>query len=388
MSTRLAVVTNDYPPRPGGIQQYLANLVGHHDGDVLVLAPADAAATEHVLDAPAGELPPDIAGPDTFQRTVLRGAATFMWPTHAVTDWVTTEVRAFDPDAVLFGAPHPLAAMGSRLRDRLGVPIGVLSHGAEITLPAAVPGLRTALRRTLAAADVRFAVSHYTATRVAALTGADATWIGAGVDVTTFRPRPAAGIGTEVTAKDGIGRPLVIGCISRFVPRKGQDRVLAAAARLRDEGVEVEVLMVGKGRTEASLRRRAAELAVPTRFVVDAPWAELPRLYSEMDVFCMPCTSRWGGLEIEGLGLVFLEAAAVGLPVLAGDSGGSPETVVPGETGYVVTTVDDIVQAVEMLASDPVARLRMGARGRARIEADFTWSRVDDRLNTGFQAVL
>ncbi len=373
MSLRLAVVTNDYPPKPGGIQQYLGNLVAHHDGDVLVLGPEDSAAT--------GEAP--TVSSTGHGRTIRRGPSSFMWPTRNVTRWVADELQDFAPEAVLFGAPHPLAAMGPQLRERVDVPVGVLSHGAEITLPAAVPGLRTALRRSLVAADVRFAVSHYTAARVAALTGADVTWVGAGVDVAAFQPQAAGD-----DRVDGAAQPLVLGCVSRFVPRKGQDRVIEAAARLRSDGHEVEVLMVGKGRTEAALRRQAAACGVPTRFVVDAPWSELPGLYAAMDVFCMPCRSRWGGLEIEGLGLVFLEAAATGVPVLAGDSGGSPETVLPGDTGYVVSSVEDIVQAVEMLLDDPVERRRMGVAGRVRIEADFTWERVDDRLTAGFEAVL
>jgi phosphatidylinositol alpha-1,6-mannosyltransferase len=128
----------------------------------------------------------------------------------------------------------------------------------------------------------------------------------------------------------------------------------------------------------------ADKLGVRTRFAVDVPWSELPGLYRQMDVFCMPCKSRWGGLEVEGLGLVFLEAAATGLPVLAGDSGGSPETVIPGETGYVVHSVDDIVQGLEMLLGDPERARAMGIAGRQFVEVVFTWPRVVERFRAGF----
>ncbi len=357
---RLALVTNDYPPRPGGIQQYLGNLVDAHPGDVRVLAPRDAAATIRRGDA-----------------VVRRDRRRFMWPTRRTTDWVVSELADFRPDGVLFGAPHPLARMGPDLRRRLDVPFGVLGHGAELTIPAAVPGVRSFLARTLAAADVRFAVSRYTAGRIEALCGLPAHHLGAGVDVDLFVP--AADIATS--------GPPVVGCVSRFVPRKGQHRLVEAVARVRARGADCELLLVGRGRTERRLRRLVAKRRVPTRFVVDAPWGDLPGLYASMDVFCMPCRSRWLGLEVEGLGLVFLEAAAAGLPVLAGDSGGSAETVVPGVTGYVVARLDDVVAGLELLLADPVRRRDMGRAGRRRVETEFTWAAVANRLISGFASV-
>ncbi len=147
---------------------------------------------------------------------------------------------------------------------------------------------------------------------------------------------------------------------------------------------DVPLLFVGKGRSEVKLRRKADALGVQARFEVDVPWSELAGLYQQMDVFCMPCKTRWGGLEVEGLGLVFLEAAATGVPVLAGDSGGSPETVLPGRTGFVVSDVDAIVEGLEILLADPPAARQMGARGRRFVESEFTWDRVIERLYGGF----
>jgi phosphatidylinositol alpha-1,6-mannosyltransferase len=137
---------------------------------------------------------------------------------------------------------------------------------------------------------------------------------------------------------------------------------------------------------EDGLRRSAVARGLPVRFAVDVPWDDLPGCYAEMDVFCMPCRTRWAGLEIEGLGLVFLEAAATGLPVLAGDSGGAPETVIPGVTGYVVHSERDIVQAVELLLERPGAIEEMGAAGRRRVESEFTWDQVAARFVEGFAA--
>ena len=347
---RLLVITNDYPPKPGGIQQYLGNLVAAWPDPVHVIAPA----AESTHDA----------------GRVSRAEAAFMWPTRATSDWIVERAKRFAPDVVLFGAPYPLAYLGPRLRERLRVPYAVLAHGAEVTLPAAAPALRQAIAKALGDAEVRFAVSRYTADRVKRLTGKDVVYLGAGVNIDMFVPPPY-----------GRNEAPVVGCVSRFIPRKGQHRLLEAVARLDRP---VEVLLVGKGRKEAQLRRLADRLGVRARVVVDPPWSDLSGLYRSMDVFCMPCASRWGGLEVEGLGLVFLEAAATGLPVLAGDSGGSSETVLPGESGFVVRSVDDIVQGLHILFDDPQRAREMGAAGRRFVEDRFTWDQVVDRLLSGF----
>jgi phosphatidylinositol alpha-1,6-mannosyltransferase len=349
---RLLLITNDYPPKPGGIQQYLQNLVGAYGEPIHVLAPADPSAD------------PDESG-------VTRGNRHFMWPTSAVADWIVAEARTFRPDVVLFGAPHPLPVLAGRIRRALDLPVGVLCHGAEVTLPAAFPGSRQVLARTLRSADVVFGVSRYTTRRVEALTGRPVHFLGAGVDVQTFRP-----------SRRRENEVPIVGCVSRFVPRKGQHRLLRAAAEI---GEPIEVLLVGRGRKEADLRKMAGELGVAATFAIDVPWSELPDLYRSMDIFVMPCRSRWGGLEVEGLGLVFLEAAATGLPVLAGDSGGSPETVRPGETGYVVHDEDDIVEGLRLLLDDPVRAAAMGAAGRTMVEEHFIWDHVVGRLRDGFR---
>lgn len=332
---------------------YLQNLLAAYDDETLVVAPAD----ERVVEPEAG---------------VVRGKRSYMLPDRTTRTLVLDAAKDFQPDAVLFGAPHPLPVMGSWLREEIAAPFGVLSHGAEITIPSAIPVVRQVLGRSLAAADVRFAVSRFTARRVEAIAREPVEFLGAGVEIDTFTPAGARP-----------HNPIpVVGCVSRFVPRKGQDRLLRAVAGL---GRDVEVLFVGTGRTEPRTRRLAEKLGVKARFEVDVPWSELPGLYQSMDVFCMPCSSRWGGLEVEGLGLVFLEAAASGLPVIAGDSGGSPETVLPGETGFVVSSVSDIAEGLSILLDNPKQATEMGAKGRIFVEAEFTWDRVVERLHGGFE---
>ena len=355
---RLLVITNDYPPKSGGIQTYLGNLVDAYPGPVRVLAPADGPAV----------------GTAKGEEIVRRGKRRFMWPTRKTVEWFIREAREFEADAVFFGAPHPLTGAAQRMKAELGVPVGVLCHGAEVTIPAAVPGLRTWLRRTLRQADSLFAVSRFTQHKVSRLTGRDVVPIGAGVEVDLFTP-PDSPPDND---------PAIVGCVSRFVPRKGQHRLLAAAEKLKDRGTEVELLFVGSGRMEGKLRKLAEQSDVTVRFEIGVPWAELAGLYRTMDLFCMPCRSRWGGLEVEGLGLVFLEAASAGLPVLAGSSGGSPETVLPGETGFVVHSVDDIVEGIELILSDRARAKEMGAKGRRRVVEEYVWDRVVARLESGF----
>ena len=351
---RLLLITNDYPPKAGGIQQYLQQLVESWPGPIHIIAPAD-----------------DNAVPD---ERVSRSGSGFMWPTRAVGNWVLEVARVFEPEAVLFGAPYPLSLLGPRLRRELGVPYGVLAHGAEVTILGAAPGVRRAIAKILGDADVRFGVSHFTAGKVERLTGRPVVLVGAGVDLDAYKPPP-----------EGSHAIPVIGCVSRFVPRKGQHRLLEAVSRLDRPA---QVMVVGSGRKEDQLRGQAARLDVPTRFVIDPPWDALPDLYRAMDVFCMPCSSRWGGVEVEGLGLVFLEAAATGLPVLAGDSGGSSETVVPGETGYIVRSVADIVDGLTLLLDDEERARQMGEAGRRFVEDNFTWGQVVDRFGSGFAAVV
>ncbi len=362
---RLAVVTNDYPPRPGGIQQYLGSLLAVYDGDVSVLAPTDGPAVE----TGRGE---DI---------VRRHTSQFMWPTPRVRRWVDEQLRSFRPEVVLFGAPYPLPSLGPRLRETHDVPYAVLAHGAEITIPSAIPLARQLLRRPLRLADARFAVSRFTVGRVERLTGKPVEYLGAGIDPAAFRP-------AQYADRSHAGSITVVGCVSRFVPRKGHARLIDAVARLRAEGSEVELLFVGRGRLENELREHARSSGVPVRFQVDVPWDRLGDLYREMDIFAMPCSSRWAGLEVEGLGLVYLEAAATGLPVVTGDSGGAPETVIPGRTGYVAHSLGDLVEALRMLVDDPNRARAMGAAGREFVLSEFTWTKTAERLRDGLERII
>ncbi len=362
---RALLITNDYPPKAGGIQQYLFNLVAHSEASFRVLAPAHPGAAA--------------------QPGVVRSAASFMLPAPRTFRWLAGHIRDYEPEAVVFGAPHPLAQLGPRIAGTFGVPYMVIAHGAEITMPGAIPLLRQTLGWTFRRAALVFTVSEFTARRAAAMGAEKAAVLGAGVDLEAFSPAEGDGGGDGGAGGGGEDGGLVLGCISRFVPRKGHLRVLAAAERLRAEGMPVSVLLAGQGRLEARIRRRAARSPVPVRVESDVPWERLPDLYRSCGVFVMPCRSRRLGLEVEGLGIVYLEAAASGVPVVAGTSGGAPETVSPGATGYVAASVDEIVEAVRLIAP---RRREMGAAARRRAVESCSWQAAARRFDAGLLAAV
>jgi len=176
------------------------------------------------------------------------------------------------------------------------------------------------------------------------------------------------------------GAPLV-GCVSRLVPRKGQDRLLDAWPAIVDAHPQAWLALVGTGPSEDRLRSRAAEL--PQVVVPGAvAWADLPRAYAALDLFAMPCRTRLAGTDVEGLGIVYLEAQACGVPVVAGRSGGAPEAVLDGVTGTVVDGDDPaaITAAVADLLRDAPRRRTMGEEGRRWIERTWAWDAIAGRF--------
>jgi phosphatidyl-myo-inositol dimannoside synthase len=201
-----------------------------------------------------------------------------------------------------------------------------------------------------------------------------------GADLERFRPDlPTA----DLRERFGLaGRPVVV-CVSRLVARKGQDVLIRSMRDVLRRVPDAALVIVGDGPRRAGLRRLAE--AVPNRSVVftgEVPEADLPRYYALGDVFAMPCRTRLGGMEVEGWGNVFVEAAACGLPVVVGDSGGARETLVHGATGILVDgrNVPSVADAVATLLEDPAYARRLGKAGRARVEARHTWSGVAELL--------
>ncbi len=350
-------VTNDFPPKLGGIESYLSNLCKGFDPDAIAVV-APAREGHEAIDA---ELP----------YRVVRVEGTYLRATKDVYSGIATAVKDFGPDAVTFLAALPLGRLGPRLREEFGVRYAIIAHGSgEILLPARVPLARRVLRNTLVRADVVFPVSEFTKAAVEKITKGAARMVVLNPTVDTERFSLDVS-GARVRASTGAGRNFVVLFCSRLVKRKGADVLLRSVAALQGAfGV-----FVGGGPEAASLERLARELEVTDRVVfaglVDDD--ELPEYYAAADAFCMPCTNRYGGLDTEGFGVVYLEAQASGLPCVAGRCGGSAEAVEDGVTGIVLDdpTPATVGAALQELRRDPAMCARLGGAGRARMEAEF-----------------
>jgi len=367
---RTLLVTNDFPPRDGGIQNYLQALVDRlPPGEVAVYAPAwpgapgfDAAAPYPVHRHPTSLMLP--------VPTVARRAARLAREHGALTVW--------------FGAAAPLALLGPWLRRNAGIRRVVAStHGHEVGW-SMLPVARQALRRIGRDADAVTVVSRYTRGRIAAAFGPDAALelLPPGIDAELFRPDPQAR--AALRRRYGLGGAPVVTCVSRLVARKGQDQLLRVLPQLRARVPGTRLLLAGDGPDAARLHRLADVQGVAEHVVFTGavPAAELPAHHAVGDVFALPCRTRGAGLDVEGLGIVALEAAASGLPVVVGAAGGAPETVRPGETGHVVDPRDPaaLVATLVRLLADPAAAADMGAAGRAWMRAGWTWADRADRM--------
>jgi phosphatidylinositol alpha-1,6-mannosyltransferase len=287
-------------------------------------------------------------------------------------------MRAEGCDSVVFGAAAPLGLLATALRRAGAERVVGLTHGHEAGW-ASVPGARRLLRRIGDGVDVLTYLGEYTRGRIArGLSPAAAARmrrLAPGVDETVFR---AGAGGPEIRARYGLAdRPVVV-CVSRLVPRKGQDTLLQAWPRVLRAVPEAVLLLVGGGPYRAALERLRDELDLggSVRITGTVPWEELPAHYDAGNVFAMPCRTRRAGLDVEGLGIVYLEASATGLPVIAGDSGGAPDAVVAGETGVVVDghSAPAVAEAVIDLLRDPAGAAAMGEKGRSWIEREWRWA--------------
>jgi phosphatidylinositol alpha-1,6-mannosyltransferase len=378
---RTLLVTNDFPPRPGGIQSYLHELaVRLPAGTLTVLASTWPDA--HDADGRCARF--DAAQPFAVHRL----PTTVMLPSPAATRRAVEIARAEDCATVWFGAAAPLGLMAPVLRRRAGVERVLAStHGHEVGW-SMLPGARQALHRIGRDADVVTTVSRYTRGRIAAALGADAALepLPPGIDTGRFAPDP--GGRSTVRARHGLGDRPVVGCVSRLVRRKGQDVLIRALPALRRRVPGAALLLAGDGPDRDRLRRLAREHDVADHVVLTGPVAheEIPAHHAALDVFALPCRTLGGGLDVEGLGIVLLEASACGVPVVAGRSGGAPETVRGGppgtRTGRLTDGRDpaDVAEVVGDLLADPDAAATAGAAGRRWMQAEWTWSSRARRL--------
>jgi phosphatidylinositol alpha-1,6-mannosyltransferase len=355
-------VTNDLPPRAGGIEQFVGNLLDRQPpGQAVVVGPANPDAAAHDASVP---------------WRVVRAPGAVL-PTPAVLRLVRRVAAEHRPDVVVLGASWPLGELAAGLGRDPGVPVVALSHGLEAGLTDR--GLGLLVRRTTRHLAALTTISDWTEQRLAPHARCRVVRVPPGVDVARFRPDVD---GTALRDAWGVPRdaPLV-GCVSRLVPRKGQDALLDAWPVLAARHPDAWLVLVGTGPLEQELRTTAA--ALPRVVVPGAvAWDDLPAAHAALDVFAMPCRTRLLGTDVEGLGIVYLEAQASGVPVVAGSSGGAPETLVEGRTGTVVDgrDVPGLTAAIDGLLADPARRAAWGTAGRAHAEATWGWEAIAARF--------
>lgn len=361
------LVTNDFPPKIGGIQNLLWEWWRR-------LPPESFA----VLTTPhPGAAEFDAAQPFHIERTKEPVLLPNPWLVRRI-DQMARDINA---DFVVLDPALPLGAVGRFL----SLPYSVVLHGAEITVPGRLPVSRQVLGHVLRGARHVIAAGGYPAREGEHAAGRSlpVTVVPPGVDTDRFvvlssdeRAAARAEFGLDNDAE------IVLG-VSRLVPRKGFDTVIRAVAMLAVHRPRLRLVVASTGRDEPRLRALARTTGAPVTFLGRVAHDALPRLYGCSDVFAMMCRNRWGGLEQEGFGIVFVEAAACGVPQLAGDSGGAAEAVLDGETGFVLADPNDaaaLAARMEQLLDDDALRSRFALASRRRAESDFGYDVLSTRL--------
>ncbi|MEP6526321.1 MAG: glycosyltransferase family 4 protein [Nocardioidaceae bacterium] len=369
--SRTLVVTNDFPTRRGGIEAFVFALCEQLDSDEVVVYTASMPGAAEF----DGEL--------GFE--VVRDRSRILLPSGRVARRAREMLRTRGCDRVLFGASAPLGLLAPRLRSAGAQHCVALTHGHE-TWWATVPGARSAMRRIGDSCDTLTYVSSWCRDQVARALSPDARSrlrrLTPGVDSQRFKPGCG---GDEVRARLGIREDAsVVVCAARMVARKGQDTLVRAWPLVLSAVPQAMLLLVGDGSYRRNIERLSVAQGVRDNvaFAGSVPWAEMPAHFDAGDVFAMPSRTRLAGLEPEALGIVFLEAAACGLPVVVGDSGGASDAVRPEETGFVVDPRDPEVVAGTLirLLQDRELAARMGSAGRSWMGSEWTWSGSGTRL--------
>lgn len=364
------VITNDLPPRVGGIQYYVDQLCRGlvRAGDrVSVYGSTSPGWQQWDRDAP---------------YTVVREPTSVLLPTPTVLRHAVAMVERLRPDVVVFGAAFPLGLMGPQLRRRTGVPYVAFTHGLEVT-SARLPGGAAVLGRIGRDASAITFVSRWCQDLLQPGFGPGPRYslLPPAVDPSDFHP----GVdGTEVRRRHEVGDDPVVVCVSRMVERKGQDQLIRALPGLRRRVPGARLLLVGDGPFRDDLVELARAVGVDRHvaFAGQVSDDELPAHYAAGDVFAMPCRERRGGLEVEAFGIVFIQAQAVGRPVVAGAIGGVPDALRDGTTGLLVdgTSVEAVTDALVAVLGDPERATRMGAEASRFVASGFTWDRRTEQL--------
>ena len=365
------LVTNDFPPKTGGIQNYLWELWRRLPSESFAVFTRPYSAdikNETAFDAEAPYL-------------IKRSQKSFLTPRPFIAKEITDLANNFDADFLVFDPCVPIGDLGPKL----GLPYAHILHGAEVSVPGKMPLVRQRLAKTLLHSDFIITASMWALREAKKICDPKVlpTWhyIPPGVDIKRFVPPKS-----KVKARSKFGaspNSFLVVCISRLVPRKGMDKLIQAVGQLEKSGQDIELLIAGSGRDEKRLEKIIKSEKASVQLLGRISDEDLPDLYGAADLFVMPCRTRWGGLEQEGFGIVYIEAAACEVPSLAGQSGGAEEAVLDDHTGLIIkepNNTEAVAEAISGLISDKEKLTQMGKAARQRAEQKFSYDILAEEL--------
>ena len=365
--SKTLVITNDFPPRPGGIQTFIYGLVqGFDPDDVVVLASKHTAWQEF----------------DKQEKyPIFRHNTQMLLPTKAVGDQAITIIKEFNCDRVLFGASAPLGLLANRLKNHGIKKTVAITHGHEVGW-AFTPGLKQTFQKIVKDVDKLTYLTKFTFEQISEAISSDQLekfeQLTPGIDINMFNPENKTnGQSQKIRERFRLGNKPVVVCVSRLMARKGQDTLIEVWPEVLKKVPDAHLLIVGGGSLKQSLHKKTFDNNVHTSVTITGAvdWKELPGFYAAGDVFAMSVRTRNLGFDVEGLGIVYLEASATGIPVIAGNSGGAPEAVIDGVTGFVLSPNNQMILAekiIELLLNKELSN-RLGKQGRSWIEKQWQW---------------
>lgn len=365
--SKTLVITNDFPPRPGGIQTFIYGLVqGFDPDDVVVLTSKHTAWQEF----------------DKQEKyPIFRHNTQMLLPTKAVGDQAITIIKEFNCDRVLFGASAPLGLLANRLKNHGIKKTVAITHGHEVGW-AFTPGLKQTFQKIVKDVDKLTYLTKFTFEQISEAISSDQLekfeQLTPGIDINMFNPENKTnGQSQKIRERFRLGNKPVVVCVSRLMARKGQDTLIEVWPEVLKKVPDAHLLIVGGGSLKQSLHKKTFDNNVHTSVTITGAvdWKELPGFYAAGDVFAMPVRTRNLGFDVEGLGIVYLEASATGIPVIAGNSGGAPEAVIDGVTGFVLNPNNQMILAekiIELLLNKELIN-RLGKQGRSWIEKQWQW---------------
>jgi phosphatidylinositol alpha-1,6-mannosyltransferase len=362
---KILLVTNDLGPHAGGIESFILGLLGEMNGhDIVIYTSSEDGAREF-----------DKQLEEKYGVRVIRDRAKTLLPTPRVNRSVSKTMKEYDAKFVWFGAAAPLGLMAGHLRKNGAERIVALTHGHEVWWSKIWPF--TVIMRIMAKKIDAFGyLGEFTKNAMKKTIGERTKFvrIAPGISIDHFVPTEKS---SELVKRFHLENKLVIVCVARLVKRKGQDRLIEAMPKILEKIPQAVLLIVGQGsyRNHLETLVKKNNLENHVTFVGRLSYSDLPRYIQLGDIFAMPSRSRLFGLEVEGLGIVYLEASACGIPVIAGNSGGAPDAVIEGKTGTVVdgNNSSDIAQAIISLLENPTLRSEMSLNGRAWAEREWSW---------------